>query len=177
MARPIDQTCLDCSSLSQLEAIALHSPGGEGRECWDEKRCPRKRSHYRNRKENNATQRGQYHAGKLANQSVETKESIFIPVQAPPVALLYLYRANRKDAHLHAIAVSVWQGNDELVQIEPVHCMGMTNRQVNLYLRQVLETLSDRFGISEFEPPIRMEPKECPIKACPLKEVQWQRSN
>jgi hypothetical protein len=61
--------------------------------------------------------------------------------------------------------------------VEPVHCLGMTNRQVNLYLREVLNVLGDRYGITEFEPPIRMEPNECPMVACPLKERAWQHSS
>jgi hypothetical protein len=27
----------------------------------------------------------------------------------------------------------------------------------------------EKFGITEFEPPIRMEPMECPMSDCPLK--------
>jgi hypothetical protein len=119
--------------------------------------------------ENNAKQSGRYRAGKTAGQAVEVSDQIFIPVQAPPVALLYLFRENRQDAHLHAIAAAIWQGNQKLAEIEPVHCLGMTNRQVNEYLRNVLEVVGKKFGITEFEPPIRMEPMECPMSDCPLK--------
>ncbi|WP_255801645.1 hypothetical protein [Acaryochloris sp. 'Moss Beach'] len=34
----------------------------------------------------------------------------------------------------------------------------------------MLKVLRDRFGITEFEPPIRMEPTECEIAECPLKD-------
>ena len=152
--------------------MRIHGPveqGGDG--CWSTQKCDRKRSHYRDRKENNAKQRQNYHTKKPAKSSAEEAESIYIPVAAPPVGLLYLYRENRKDAHLHAIAVSVWQGNDKLSEVEPVHCLGMTNRQVNLYLKTVLQSLNKRYGIREFEPPIRMEPIECPLAECPLKEA------
>lgn len=100
---------------------------------------------------------------------MEVSEAIFIPVQAPPVALLYLFREHRQDAHLHAISAAVWQGNQRLAEIAPVHCLGMTNRQVNQYLRNVLDVVGEKFGITEFEPPIRMEPMECPMQDCPLK--------
>jgi hypothetical protein len=96
-------------------------------------------------------------------------DQIFVPVQAPPVALLYLFREDRQDAHLHAIAVAIWQGNRKLAEVQPVHCMGMTNRQVNEYLRNVLGVVGEKYGITEFEPPIRMEPMECPMQDCPLK--------
>ncbi|HEY9825606.1 MAG TPA: hypothetical protein V6D19_09170 [Stenomitos sp.] len=171
MARRVNPTCLYCSQLSQQEAIALHGPGTQTG-CWNPKTCPRRRSHYRNRLENNAKQRGQYRARKTVGSKVEGSEAFVIPVQAPPVALLYLYRENRQDAHLHAISAAVWQGNQKLAEIAPVHCLGMTNRQVNAYLRDVLAVVGDKFGITEFEPPIRMEPIECPLGDCPLKVSQ-----
>ena len=168
MARHIQQKCLDCSRLSQSEAIEKHGPGTKTA-CWNAKTCPRRRSHYRHRLDNNAKQRGGYRAAKTAGQAVEVSEEIFVPVQAPPVALLYLFRENRQDAHLHAISAAVWQGNQKLAEVAPVHCLGMTNGGVNKYLRNVLEVVGDKFGITEFEPPIRMEPLECPLAECPLK--------
>jgi hypothetical protein len=168
VARHIQQKCLDCSRLSQPDAIILHEPGTKTG-CWNARTCPRRRSHYRHRLKNNAKQRGGYRALKTAGQAVEMMSHIFIPVKAPPVALLYLFRENRQDAHLHAIAATVWQGNQKLAEIEPVHCLGMTNRQVNEYLRNVLDVVGEKFGITEFEPPIRMEPMECPMSDCPMK--------
>jgi hypothetical protein len=171
MPRPLNRKCLECIDYSRQEAMRIHGlaeQGGDG--CWHPKRCDRKRSHYRDRKENNAKQRQNYHEKKPVPLP-ETEKSIYIPVSAPPVALLYLYREKRQDAHLHAISVSIWQGNAKLAEIEPVHCLGMTNRQVNQFLRTVLQTLGDRYGITEFEPPIRMEPRECPLPECPLKEA------
>jgi hypothetical protein len=168
VARKIDPRCMECSRLSQSDAIALHGPGTKTG-CWNARTCPRRRSHYRHRLENNAKQRGGYKAGKIAGQAVEMMPHIFITVKAPPVALLYLFREDRQDAHLHAISAAVWQGNQKLAEIEPVHCLGMTNRQVNAFLRNVLDVVGEKFGITEFEPPIRMEPMECPMGDCPLK--------
>ena len=173
MPKPLNQKCLDCAfTLSRAEAKHLHGSTQHGGDaCWVDNRCDSKRSTYRRRKEANARQRQRYQAGKPASSSATDVESISIPITSPPVGFLYLYRENRKDAHLHAIAVSVWQGNDKLAEVEPVHCLGMTNRQVNMYLKNVLQTLNDRYGITEFEPPRRMEPCECPLADCPLKEA------
>ena len=170
MARHIDPRCLECIKYSRAEAKRVHGPQGDG--CWQDNTCDSKRSHYRNRKENNANRRGEYTEQKATTTEVGTVESISvsIPVQAPPVALLYLYRKKRQDSHLHAIAVSVWQGSEKLAEIEAIHCMGMTNTQVRNYLNEVLKVLRDRFGITEFEPAIRMEPSECEIAECPLKD-------
>ncbi|MCG9890010.1 MAG: hypothetical protein MH252_02900 [Thermosynechococcaceae cyanobacterium MS004] len=48
----------------------------------------------------------------------------------------------------------------------------MTNRQVNEYLRNVLTVVGEKFGITEFEPPIRRSLMECPMSECSLKVSQ-----
>ncbi|ABW33416.1 hypothetical protein [Acaryochloris marina] len=168
MPLPPNPICLQCIDYSRGEAKRIHGPQGDG--CWTDNRCDRKRHHYRYRKESNAKRRGEYASQKAITTSTETTETFSIPVQTPAVALLYLYKDKPKDAHLHALAVSVWQGSEKLAEIEAVHCMGMTNTQVNRYLKEVLRVLKVRYGITEFEPPIRMEPSECEIADCPLKD-------
>lgn len=144
--------------------LELHGETGDG--CWNPKVCHRRRSHYRNRAEVNAKRRGQ-RVQRLAE--LPKVEIVDVAAQVPPVALLYLYRDKPKDAHLHAVAITVWQGDRKLAETQPIHCIGMTNRQVNQYLRQVLGKLEQQYGIRQFEPEIRMEPIECPIDPCPLK--------
>ncbi|WP_299487015.1 hypothetical protein [Acaryochloris sp. IP29b_bin.137] len=168
MARPINPKCLKCIDYSRSEAKRIH--GLHGDSCWQDNTCDSKRSHYRHRKQNNAIRRGERADQKGEQSEVQTTETLSIPVQAPPVALLYLYKEKPKDAHLHALAISIWQGSEKLAVIEPIHCMGMTNTQVRHYLNQVLKVIRERFGITKFEPPIRMEPSECEIVECPLKD-------
>ncbi|MBW4550777.1 MAG: hypothetical protein KME35_06665 [Aphanocapsa sp. GSE-SYN-MK-11-07L] len=168
MARRIDPTCLACSRLPQAQAIAHHSPGGEGRSCWNHKRCPRKRSHYRHRAVTLAKRRGEYRATHDF-PAITATETIAIPLKTPPAAFVCLYKGKAKDAPLHALAVMVVQADQIIAQIEPQHFMRLKNRQVNEYLQQVLGVLGDRFGITEFERQvIRLEPEECPILNCPL---------
>jgi hypothetical protein len=166
MPRKIQPKCLACSRLSALEAQQQHGSEGDG--CWNPAICPRRRSHYRNRAEINAKRRGQ--RALLKAGILPDVEKIDIAVKLLPVALIYLYRQPRKDAHLHAIAVTVWQSDQKLAEVEPIHCMGMTNRQVNQYLRDILQVLNQQYGITEFEPEIRLEPSECPLSPCPLKQ-------
>ncbi|KAI9129190.1 hypothetical protein [Acaryochloris sp. CCMEE 5410] len=174
MPLPPNPKCLACLNYSRTEAKRVHGPQGDG--CWKDNTCDRKRSHYRHRKENNAKRKGEYAEQNPKTKPAETTETLSIPVQAPPVALLYLYKEKPKDAHLHALAISVWQGSEKLAEIEAVHCMGMTNTQVRHYLNNVLKVLRDRFGITEYEPPIRMEPTECEIPECPLKDKRHVHS-
>lgn len=134
----------------------MHGPDGDG--CWNEKTCHRRRSHYRHRGDNNSRRR--------SVRMVHT--TIAVEVETNPVAYLYLYREKRQDAPLHAIAVSVWQGTEKTLEIEPIHCAGMRNQQVNQYLQKIQLQLDDRFGIKKFESVLRLEPTECPIQNCPL---------
>lgn len=94
--------------------------------------------------------------------------TLAVEVETIPVAYLYLYREKRQDAPLHAIAASVWQGSEKTLEIEPIHCAGMRNQQVNQYLQKIQLQLDARFGIKKFESVLRLEPAECPIENCPL---------
>ena len=162
MPRRVDPKCLECAQLSVIEARQQHGPEGDG--CWDDSRCHRRRSHYRNRRDNNASRRSQYQQGKSTN----VPETLTVSLTLKPVAYLYLYRQKRQDAPLHAIAVSVWEGNQRVLEVEPIHCAGMRNQQIQGYLMEVLNALKQRFGITKFEPEVRLEPMECPIQPCPL---------
>ncbi len=164
MARPINQKCWHCSQLSVETARELHGEAGD--HCWNEQTCHRKRSHYRNRADNNQKRKSEYASVKAKHQVEICSEQPAPP--APPIALLYLYRDLRKDAHLHALAIVVWQGNHKLEEIPPTHCMGMTNSQVRQYLQAVLADLRQRYAIQTFEPEIRYDVCFCPIRPCPL---------
>lgn len=173
MARSIDPKCQQCSQLPVEVAKSLHGELGDG--CWSDRICHRRRSHYLNRDDNNQKRRGRYAQIKTAGkQRLCKSEGAVIapekPPTVPPVALIYLYREKRKDAHLHAVTVSVWQGDKKLEQFQPTHCMGMTNTQVRGYLQGILQELNQRYGIREFEPEIYRDPALCPIVPCPLKD-------
>jgi hypothetical protein len=168
MGRPVNPKCWECSLLDSKTAKELHGEAGDG--CWNEKICHRRRSHYRNRADNNQKRKSHYVSVK-ATRSQELRSSITIKPAAPPIALLYLYRESRKDAHLHAIAITVWQGDQKLKEVSPTHCMGMTNGQVRQYLQTVLQELHQTYGIKTFEPEIRYDPIFCPINPCPLKSL------
>lgn len=167
MARALNPKCMACSQLTAAEARRIH--GSEGDNCWNQKRCPRRRSHYRNRRDNNAKRRAERQQAKVAEMVNSAVETVAIQRETAPVAYLYLYREKRKDAPLHAIAASVWWGEEKVLEVEPIHCAGLRNRQIQSYLERTLGHLRARYGITKFEPEIRLEPCECPITDCPLK--------
>ena len=165
--RRIDPKCLDCTRLSAAEARQVHGPEGDG--CWHEARCHRRRSHYRNRRDVNAERRSLYRQTVEEKRAEGAPDALTVPITLKPVAYLYLYRQKRQDAPLHAIAASVWQGDQRLLDVTPIHCSGLRNQQIQAYLMEVLNTLRQQYGITKFEPEIRLDPTECPLAHCPLK--------
>ncbi|MDJ0596604.1 MAG: hypothetical protein QNJ72_42660 [Pleurocapsa sp. MO_226.B13] len=159
MARRINKKCLHCAGLDIESAREIHGESGDG--CWNPKICRRRRSHYRNRAENNAKRR-------QARKSGENPKTISVTVEQPIVAMVTLYKHERKDAPLHAVSAAVWQGERQLAVVEPVHCLGWTPRQVRTYLERVLLKLNEEYGIDNFAQMLTKHPTECPIEACPL---------
>jgi hypothetical protein len=158
MARSLAKKCLECATFSSSEAIALHGEVGDN--CWDERVCHRRRSHYRHRTENNFQRRRSYRAKKVVQ----------IEIDAPIThsAVLVLYRS-RKDAPLHAVAAQIWQGNEIVAEIPAIHCLGMDSKNVSAYLKSILVTLKDKYDINRFEEQIlELKPECCPISPCPL---------
>ena len=97
--------------------------------------------------------------------SLEVEESSL------PYANLYIWREKRKDAPVHAIAATVIQNGEKVLEVKPIHCAGYRKRQLERYMEQkVMPYLKERFGITHFSNEIRLEPIECPLVNCPLKE-------
>jgi hypothetical protein len=91
------------------------------------------------------------------------------PLESPPAAILVLYRQS-PTTPVHAVAAEVWQGNQKVLEIRPVHCMGMRADKVTEYIKQLLASLTQQFGITRFEDTVKEVPVEwCPIDPCPLR--------
>jgi YesN/AraC family two-component response regulator len=175
MARRVNKKCIECAQLTAVQAQKLHGKQGDG--CWNEKRCPRRRSHYRNRQTLNEQRRLQYQRQVASAVSEEHVETVVLPVAetSAPYANLYIWREKRKDAPVHAmakpskgIAASVFQNGSKVLEVAPIHCAGYRKRQLENYVqRKVMPYLNARFGITFFADEIRLEPIECPIAECP----------
>lgn len=174
MPRKIDKTCVACAQLSAAEARHLHGPSGDN--CWVEKRCKRRRSHYRNRQRTNEARRLQYKQAKSTDSkngshsiapAVETV-SLAVTSESAAYANLYIWREKRKDTPIHAIAASVFQNGEKVLEVEPIHCAGYRRRQLENYVqKEIMGYLTARYGITFFAEEIRLEPIECKIKGCP----------
>mgnify|MGYP001797757953 FL=1 len=167
----MDPKCVACVSLSAAQARQQHGPNGDG--CWDEKRCHRKRSHYRNRRDSNEKRRALYQqdVATRADDEVETV-SLDVAESSMPYANLYIWREKRKDAPVHAIGATVIHNGQKVLEVKPIHCAGYRRRQLERYVSQkILPYLTERYGITHFVNEVRLEPIECPIPGCPLKEA------
>jgi hypothetical protein len=169
MARRVSKKCVECAQLSVAQAQQLHGQAGD--RCWNDKRCPSKRSYYRNRQRLNEQRRLRYQqqvTGRVAEEQSVEMVSLPVAETSAPYANLYIWREKRKDAPIHAIAVSVFQNGSKVLEVAPIHCAGYRKRQLENYVQQkVMPYLNARYGITFFADEIRLEPIECPIAGCP----------
>ena len=158
-----------CAQMSVAKARQLHGESGDG--CWVEKRCHRRRSHYRNRQGLNEKRRVEYRQRVAKADDGVERVSLEVAEGTLPYANLYIWREKRKDAPVHAIAATVIQNGQKVLEVEPIHCAGYRKRQLERYMEQkVMPYLKERFGITHFSNEIRLEPIECPLEDCPLKD-------
>lgn len=107
-------------------------------------------------------------------QPVMKRTLTVVAVDAPPppitpAAILVLYRQH-PNAPVHAIAAEIWQDNQKVVEVKAMHCMGMKGDRVSAYIKEILLSLSQSFGVTRFEDVVKEVPvHQCPIAHCPLK--------
>lgn len=91
------------------------------------------------------------------------------PVPIAPAAILVLYR-QQANAPVHAVAAEVWQENQPIAVVPAVHCMGLKGDRVSAYIKEMLASLAQQFGVTRFEDVIKEVPVACcPIESCPLR--------
>ncbi len=154
-SRKIPDKCVRCGALSALQAKTLHSDT-----CWDSKVCPSRRSYVRHRDRRNS-QRSRKRDSDLKTLNVELLPSI-------TYAILILYRGTG-DSPVHGIAVEVWQDQEKIAQVAPIHCFQMLPSQVHSYVQKLLDLLGKHYGIKKFVSLVRLDPNLCPIQDCFLR--------
>ncbi len=91
------------------------------------------------------------------------------PFAIAPAAILVLYRQS-PHTPVHAVAAEVWQGQRKVAEVKPVHCLGMRADKVTDYIKQLLTSLNQQFGVTKFEDIVKEIPvQQCPIVPCPLR--------
>lgn len=152
MAQPISEKCRQCSKLDVQDA--------QQKSCWEGQRCHVRRSRYRHRFKRNLDRK----------QQRQIEQGI---IQAPALdmiaAVVHFYRETKESA-LHAYAVEFWQGNERLERVKPVHCLGISEKQLMTQLLQILDRFNQKHktDLKRFISSIELHPSTCPLRPCPL---------
>lgn len=147
--------------LSAQQAKTLHGVEGDG--CWNPAVCYSRRSYARNRNRINQARSRKRKEGQLDAIAVE-----FEPLTSIVFATLVVYRAAGVDTPVHAIAAEIWQGQEKIAIVPPVHCAGLVPSQVHQYVSKLLGVLEERYGIRKFASQVRLDPHLCSVRPCPL---------
>ncbi len=152
MPRSIAEKCRQCTKLSAEAA--------QEKLCWQGQSCHNRRSYYRNRTKRNSDRK---HQRQIEQGIIEA------PLCEMIAAVVHLYR-NTKESTLHAYGVEFWQGNDRLERVLPVHCLGITEKQLMTQLLQVLDRFNQKHktDLKRFLSSVELHPSTCPIRPCPL---------
>lgn len=159
--RALPEKCRKCGMLSAAQAQALHGAEGDG--CWDPAVCYSRRSYARNRDRINQTRSRRRKERELEQIPVE-----FEPLNQLVFGVLVVYRRAGADTPVHAIGAEIWQGQEKIAVVPPVHCIGVVPSQVHTYVGKMLNVLENRYGIKKFASQTRLDPELCGLRPCPL---------
>jgi hypothetical protein len=86
-----------------------------------------------------------------------------------PAASIIFYR-ERQDAPVHAIAAEIWQGSRKVLNVKPMHCLGLSPSQVVGMMADILKACSTELNVelNRFASKVELHPSLCPIRPCPL---------
>jgi hypothetical protein len=149
--------------LSAVQAQGLHGSEGDG--CWNPAVCYSRRSYARHRDRIQQTRQRQRKAAPM-----ETITVPFEPLTQLVFAVLVVYRRAGGDTPVHAIGADIWQGQEKVAMVPPIHCLGMVPSQVHAYVGKMLSLLEERYGIQKFASQLKLDPALCSIRPCPLQD-------
>jgi hypothetical protein len=160
MPKKVAHNCFQCSKLSHDEA--------QIKPCWDADRCPNRR-HYQRNKERISQQRLSLKTQAKLSDHTDRPTTIEIEHPMGTAASIIFYR-ERQDAPVHAIAAEVWQGNEKVLNVKPMHCLGLSPNQVVGMMADILKACSIELEVelSKFASKVELHPSLCPIRPCSL---------
>ncbi len=134
-------------------ARLVHGPkpeGGDG--CWVEEndRCKKLRWQYRNRAEQTAKRRLDYHFRQQAQQNVDPI-SFSAPEPATPIRIIFSEEPDRckKNVPLvHAVELQPWVETRCHVRRQPISCWGMRGDEVGNLMQKALAEFTREFSHS-----------------------------
>jgi hypothetical protein len=159
VGRSIPPKCKKCATLNAAQAQVLHGADGDG--CWNPSVCYSRRSYARHRDRKN--QQRNRHRQETVIELPPADLAAFADLQ---YAVLVVYREAGAESIVHAISAQVWQGQERMAIVQPIHCIGMVPSQIHLYVKKLLTLLEDKYGVRKFAALERLDPYNCPIRPC-----------
>jgi hypothetical protein len=163
MPKKVAHNCFQCSKLSNGEAQA--------KSCWDADRCPNRRHYQRNKERISQQRKTQAKLPDYPEKSMPIASGTTISIDHPvsTAASIIFYR-ERQDAPVHAMAAEIWQGNRKVLNVKPMHCLGLSPAQVVQVMAEILKACSVELDVelSKFASKVELHPSLCPIRPCPL---------
>jgi hypothetical protein len=168
MPTKLPHNCEACSKLSASQA--------REKKCWEDKRCPDRRSYHRKKattairrkeqRQNSAI--GTITFGRLnANAGVDGKLfDLAIPDTYAAELCLWINRSNNT---IHAIGARLYCGGVMTDRVSVIHCLGLTNAQVKQVGRSILLAMSaahDNVPLPKFRAIVEFDASLCPLTDC-----------
>jgi hypothetical protein len=163
MPKKVAHNCFQCSKLSNDEAQA--------KSCWDANRCPNRRHYQRNKERISQQRKTQAKLPDYSEKSMTIDSGKTIAIDHPiGIAASIIFYRERQDAPVHAIAAEIWQGNRKVLNVKPMHCLGLSPAQVVQMMAEILKACSVELDVelSKFASKVELHPSLCPIRLCPL---------
>jgi hypothetical protein len=125
-----------------------------------------------------AKQRAHQPAAPIVENTGTSGTTIAIDHPIGTAASIIFYR-ERQDAPVHAIAAEIWQGNRKVLNVKPMHCLGLSPSQVVGMMADILKACSIELNVelSKFSSKVELHPSLCPIRPCPLCERNPNTNN
>ena len=170
MPRTAPKKCVTCSELSMTQVKELHGRNGDN--CWNPKVCRSRRSWYKNHQCNIEKRWLSRHPEETRQETKDPAVALDVPLMEYPVAIIQMYRSNAS-SDVHAVGAQLWIGGKLASSVEPVHCLGLTEGQVKIHLRQILRAFSEyhKIELTAYGSQVSIDPVACPLQPCPLKPM------
>ncbi len=152
MPKKVAHNCFQCFKLSHDEALT--------KSCWDADRCPNRRHYQRNKQRISQQRRSKRTEQPVTNQP----RTIAIDHPIGTAASIIFYR-ERQDAPVHAISAEIWQSNKKVLEVKPMHCLGLSPAQVVEIMKEILSACSIELEVelSKFSSKVELHPSLCPL--------------
>ncbi len=160
MPRSLPHNCDACSKLSAPQARLKH--------CWEDKRCPDRRSYHR--KKGTTAIRRKEQRQNLSINTISGVDGKPFDLDIPDIyaAELCLW-VNRSNNTIHAIGARLYCGSVMTDRTQVIHCLGLTNAQVKQVGRSILLAMSAQHGnvpLPKFRVVKEFDASLCPLTDC-----------